>query len=141
MDITKPSDAPEPTPEPAPEAPSSRSGPGTKAQFQEGAKAFFARVRSAGVVRTDEAWAGGVCGALAARFSVDPLWVRVAFVAMALLGLPALGLYAILWLVLPNETGRVEGEALLTKDVSAPAIAALALLALELVTTPSFFWS
>lgn len=44
--------------------------------------------------------AGGVCALLARQFGLDPLWVRIAFVLLALAGGIGLVLYAALWLVL-----------------------------------------
>lgn len=56
----------------------------------------------------------GVCGGLGAYFGVDPTWVRLIFI---LLALPGVGigflLYLVLWVILPLEsqpatTGRTE---------------------------------
>jgi phage shock protein C len=46
---------------------------------------------------------GGVCGGLAAYFSVDPTLVRVLWVAMTLVVGIGILLYIILWLVMPLE--------------------------------------
>ena len=48
----------------------------------------------------------GVCGGLAEYFDVDPILVRVAFVAAALMGFGVL-LYIVLWIVLPRGTSGV----------------------------------
>ena len=48
---------------------------------------------------------GGVCSGLAAGLHVDPLWIRVAFVLLALVqGLGVL-LYVVLWVVMPEQAG------------------------------------
>jgi phage shock protein PspC (stress-responsive transcriptional regulator) len=47
---------------------------------------------------------GGVCSGLAARFHVDPLWARVAFVLLAFLQGIGLFIYVVLWLVMPERT-------------------------------------
>ena len=44
----------------------------------------------------------GVCAGLAARFEIDPVWVRLAFVALTLLFGKGLLRYLILWIVMPN---------------------------------------
>lgn len=44
----------------------------------------------------------GVCAGLAARFETDPVWFRIAFVALALLFGKGLLLYLILCLVMPS---------------------------------------
>lgn len=51
---------------------------------------------------TDENILGGVCSGLAAYFSIDPIWIRLAFVALVLLGSTGFWLYIILWIVIPE---------------------------------------
>ncbi len=46
---------------------------------------------------------GGVCAALARRFDVSPLIVRVLFVISCVLPGPQILLYAGLWIVIPSE--------------------------------------
>ncbi|KAF2418062.1 PspC domain-containing protein [Microbacterium sp. B35-30] len=67
---------------------------------------FFDWVRGLGIARGD-AWLGGVCGGLAARLRIDPIIVRGIFVVVALLGFPALLVYAIAWALLPDTDGRI----------------------------------
>ncbi|WP_109211047.1 PspC domain-containing protein [Microbacterium sp. KCTC 39802] len=67
---------------------------------------FFSWVEGLGVVRAD-AWLGGVCGGLAARLRIDPIIVRGIFVVVALLGFPALLVYALAWALLPDTDGRI----------------------------------
>ena len=67
---------------------------------------FFSWVQGLGIVRAD-GWLGGVCGGIAARLRIDPLIVRGIFVVVALLGFPALLVYAIAWALLPDTDGRI----------------------------------
>ncbi len=55
-----------------------------------------------GVV-ADDRILGGVAGFLAVRLGVDPLWVRICFVLLALAGGIGVVLYAGLWLVFTSE--------------------------------------
>jgi phage shock protein C len=52
--------------------------------------------------RTDSMIAG-VCGGLAEYFDIDPTLVRLAFVAVLLLGGSAVLIYIIMWIVVPLE--------------------------------------
>lgn len=53
----------------------------------------------------------GVAGGLAAYFNIDPMFVRLAFIVLALInGLGAV-LYLALWLIVPNEGSPSEGRA------------------------------
>jgi phage shock protein C len=45
----------------------------------------------------------GVCGGLAEYFSLDPILVRVLFVASAFAGGVGLVVYVLLWLFVPEE--------------------------------------
>ncbi|ROQ37537.1 phage shock protein C (PspC) family protein [Frondihabitans sp. PhB188] len=73
---------------------------------------FFDWVRRLGIVRGD-AWVGGVCGGIAARLGIDPLIVRGIAVVVALLGGPAFLVYAIAWLLLPDEVDRIHLQTLI----------------------------
>ncbi|MBI4043393.1 MAG: PspC domain-containing protein [Candidatus Diapherotrites archaeon] len=54
--------------------------------------------------RSKERILGGVCGGLAKYFNVDPVLVRVGWVALTLLSMGlGLLLYLVLWLVAPEE--------------------------------------
>jgi phage shock protein C len=48
---------------------------------------------------------GGVCSGLAEGFHVEPLWVRLAFVALAFLQGIGIVLYVVLWFLMPERTG------------------------------------
>lgn len=47
---------------------------------------------------------GGVCGGLGEYFDIDPTLIRIAFIALILLGMgsPILG-YILLWIIIPRE--------------------------------------
>lgn len=45
---------------------------------------------------------GGVASGIAAYFDIDPLWVRLAFVAVAFLGGSAVAIYIVLWIIVPE---------------------------------------
>jgi phage shock protein PspC (stress-responsive transcriptional regulator) len=54
---------------------------------------------------------GGVCSGLAAGLHIDPLWVRVAFVLLALVQGIGVLLYLVLWILMPERVeGRPEGK-------------------------------
>ncbi len=46
---------------------------------------------------------GGVAGGLANYFNIDPLFVRLGFVLLALLNGTGIVVYLALWLLIPNE--------------------------------------
>ncbi|WP_422933928.1 PspC domain-containing protein [Sinomonas sp. P47F7] len=68
---------------------------------------FFGWIRSLGVTRGSDRWAGGVASGLAHRWGVDPVLVRGLFiVATIFLGIGVLA-YGVLWLLLPEPDGRI----------------------------------
>lgn len=50
----------------------------------------------------------GVCGGLAAYFNVDPVWIRLGFVALAFLYSAGFLIYIILWIVIPVAKTRLQ---------------------------------
>jgi phage shock protein C len=46
---------------------------------------------------------GGVAGGLAGTFNIDPLFVRLGFLALAFLNGLGIMVYLVLWLLTPNE--------------------------------------
>lgn len=50
----------------------------------------------------------GVAGGLATYFGIDPMFLRLAFVFLALLNGFGVLLYLALWLIVPNESNLVE---------------------------------
>lgn len=114
--------------EPAGEAPSNAAWPGPPPVRPRAENRFLAWMRGRGIPRR-HGWVGGVCAGLAARMGVDPLIVRGIFVVAALLGLPALLMYAIAWALLPDEDGRIHFEELVRGRFE-PAIIAILIAAL-----------
>lgn len=54
------------------------------------------------LLRSEDRWLGGVAGGVADYFDIDPLLVRVLFIASCLLPGPQVLLYLILWFVMPD---------------------------------------
>jgi phage shock protein PspC (stress-responsive transcriptional regulator) len=53
--------------------------------------------------RTDRV-IGGVCGGLGEFFGVSAAWFRIGFVVAAIPGgVPGIGLYLLLWLIMPSR--------------------------------------
>jgi phage shock protein PspC (stress-responsive transcriptional regulator) len=48
-------------------------------------------------------WIAGVCAALADRFGVSPLLVRVLFVVSTIIPGPQFVIYIVLWVLIPSE--------------------------------------
>ena len=48
---------------------------------------------------------GGVCSGLAEGLHVDPLWIRIAFVLLALVQGIGVVLYFVLWVIMPERAG------------------------------------
>lgn len=70
---------------------------------------FFATLRRSPVVRSPRGRIGGVCAGLAERLDLSVVVVRVAVVVLAVLG-PAVALYLVAWLLLPDSTGGLRVE-------------------------------
>jgi len=58
----------------------------------------------------DQKMLGGVCGGLGEYFNIDPIIVRIIFIAFALIAGGGLLLYLILWLLIPLESGTAIPE-------------------------------
>ena len=55
------------------------------------------------LARSRDRWLGGVAAGVAEYFGLDPMLVRVLFIASLLLPGPQVLLYVILWIVMPNS--------------------------------------
>lgn len=87
-------------------APFSTPAPGSYERPAPAAN-FFNRIRSWGIVRTEDRWLGGVSAGIAHRFGLDPALVRVLFVLLAFVGGGVL-VYGLGWLFLPEQrNGRI----------------------------------
>ncbi|WP_344754459.1 tetraspanin family protein [Leifsonella bigeumensis] len=72
---------------------------------------FFSWIRGTGIQR-QPGWLGGVAAGIAVRLGIDPIIVRGIIVVIAVLGGPALLLYAAAWLLLPDTNDRIHAEEL-----------------------------
>ena len=100
----------------------SKTHPGDSTPPPElGSNRFFAWLRGLGISR-QPGWIGGVCAGIAARLGIDPLIVRGIVVVLAILGAPALLLYAAAWLLLPDYKDRIHLEEAFRGKFDAPVI-------------------
>jgi len=86
---------------------------------------FFEWTRSLGILR-QEGWLGGVCAGIAARLRVDPIIVRGIAVVAAVVGLPALFIYALAWALLPDADGGIPLRTTLQRRFD-PSVIAIAI--------------
>ncbi|MEO5983518.1 MAG: PspC domain-containing protein [Pedococcus sp.] len=70
---------------------------------------FFSSLRRSPVTRSPQRAIAGVCAGVAERLGLSTLVVRVATVVLALLG-PAIAIYFLAWLLLPDSQGRIRLE-------------------------------
>jgi phage shock protein PspC (stress-responsive transcriptional regulator) len=75
----------------------------------QGLDNFFASLHRSPVTRSSDRVVAGVCAGLADRLGVSTAIVRVGTVLLAILG-PALALYLIAWLILPDPQGQIRLE-------------------------------
>lgn len=69
---------------------------------------FWDDILSTGLRRDrSRQWFAGVCSGIARRVDVDPVLIRAAFIALALFGGFGIVAYLVLWLLMPDETGRI----------------------------------
>jgi phage shock protein PspC (stress-responsive transcriptional regulator) len=100
---------------------------------------FFRWIRSLGLVR-QPGWIGGVSAGIADRIGIDVVIVRGILVVIALLGGPAVLLYAAAWLLLPDTDNRIHLEDLLRGKVDSPVIGIAVLVTLALLPVSQGFW-
>lgn len=103
--------------------------------------AFFTWMRGLGINR-EPGWLGGVAAGVGTRLGIDPILVRGIFVVVAILGAPALLLYAAAWLLLPDADGRIHMERLIQGhfDGAIIGIGVVAILAFLPITQGLWFW-
>lgn len=100
---------------------------------------FFAWIRRIDI-RREPGWIGGVCAGIAARLGIDPIIVRGIAVVLAVLGAPALLLYAAAWLLLPDAHDTIHLEDV-TRGTVEPVIAAIgAVVVLGILPASQGFW-
>ena len=115
---------PDPT-NPAPPAPSATDG-------------FFDSIRRTGLLRGNDRWIAGVGSGLSRRLGIDPLVVRGLLLASVLLGGLGIVLYAIAWMLLPEENdGRIHLQELFRGHADIAVLGAAVLLVTGLTMTGS----
>jgi phage shock protein PspC (stress-responsive transcriptional regulator) len=76
-----------------------------------GLDGLYDALRRPGVARaSDGRWFAGVAAGLARRLGIDPLVVRAGFILLGLLFGMGLAVYFVLWLLMPDERGRISLE-------------------------------
>ncbi len=71
---------------------------------------------------TEHGMLAGVCAGIAKYFSVDPLWVRLAFIGLVFAGASGVLLYIILWLIVPEAKTGSERLQMQGKPVTVDAL-------------------
>lgn len=100
---------------------------------------FFSWLRTIDI-RREQGWIGGVCAGIATRLGIDPLIVRGIAVVVAVLGGPAILLYAAAWLLLPDASDRIHLEDVFRGRFE-PVIAAIGgLFVLAMLPVAQGFW-
>jgi phage shock protein PspC (stress-responsive transcriptional regulator) len=95
-------------------------------------QAIFDRIRTLGIVRPDEGrWAAGVCAGIAHRWALDPVLVRGLFLIAGIVLGSGLGLYGLLWLLLPHPDGRIHAQQVAQGVVTSGFIGAVVCLTLS----------
>ncbi|MEO7122946.1 MAG: PspC domain-containing protein [Lacisediminihabitans sp.] len=102
-------------------------------------KNFFDWMRALNLPRR-HGWLGGVCAGIAERMGIDPLIVRGIAVVIAVLGGPAILLYAAAWLLLPDSNDTIHLERLIKGEFDAAHIGVAALVVLSLLPMAQGFW-
>ena len=100
---------------------------------------FFAWMRGLGISR-ESGWIGGVCAGIAARLGIDPLIVRGIVVVVAVLGGPALLLYAAAWLLLPDVSNKIHLEEVFRGKLEAPIAGIGVMFLFALLPSSQGFW-
>ena len=100
---------------------------------------FFAWMRSLDV-RREPGWIGGVSAGVAVRLGIDPLIVRGILVVVAILGGPALLVYAAAWLLLPDSNDKIHLEQLIAGKYESAIAGIGAMVLLSLLPLSQGFW-
>ena len=100
---------------------------------------FFGWLRGLDI-RREPGWIGGVCAGIASRLGIDPLIVRGIAVVIAILGGPAILLYAAAWLLLPDSTDKIHLEEIFRGRVEPAAAGIAAFFILALLPVTQGFW-
>lgn len=100
---------------------------------------FFTWMRSLGIVR-QPGWIGGVAAGFADRLGIDAVIVRGIIVVVALLGGPALLLYAAAWLLLPDQNDKIHLEQVFNGKLESPIAGIGAMILLSMLPVTQGFW-
>ena len=100
---------------------------------------FFAWMRSLRLSR-EPGWLGGVAAGIGTRLGIDPLIVRGIIVVVAVLGGPALLVYAAAWLLLPDLDDKIHLEELLKGKFESPIAGIGVMVLLALLPVSQGFW-
>ena len=100
---------------------------------------FFAWMRSLDV-RREPGWIGGVSAGIGVRLGIDPLIVRGILVVTAILGGPALLVYAAAWLLLPDTNDKIHLEQLIAGKYESAIAGIGAMVLLSLLPLSQGFW-
>ncbi|MCU1409767.1 MAG: hypothetical protein JWR04_474 [Rhodoglobus sp.] len=100
---------------------------------------FFTWMRGLGITR-QPGWIGGVAAGIATRLGIDPLIVRGIIVVVAVLGGPAILLYAAAWLLLPDAKNKIHLEELIHGRLESPIAGIGAMVLLSLLPIAQGFW-
>ena len=92
---------------------------------------FFGTLRRSPLVRSQDRVIAGVCSGIAQRFGISTAVIRVVAVIAALLG-PAIVLYLVAWLLLPDAEGGIRLEKALRRG-DVPSVALLVVAGLALI--------
>lgn len=103
---------PGPTPGPTPgQTSGAHTGGSSRPDGHATGDKLFAWIRSTGISRTEDGWAGGVVGALSAKLGWDAVLLRgLTVVALILFFSPTLLFYGLAWLVIPDRKGIIHGQ-------------------------------
>lgn len=68
---------------------------------------FFDALRKSPIKRGPKGLIGGVCAGIAAKFGWEVLVVRIVMLALILLPVLSIPVYVALWVLLPNQDGKI----------------------------------
>jgi phage shock protein PspC (stress-responsive transcriptional regulator) len=91
-------------------------------------------------IQREPGWIGGVASGIATRLGIDPLIVRGIIVVVAILGGPALLVYAAAWLLLPDLDDKIHLERVLKGEFEPPVAGIGVLVLLALLPVSQGFW-
>ncbi|MGV8877278.1 MAG: PspC domain-containing protein [Rhodoglobus sp.] len=91
-------------------------------------------------LRREHGWIGGVAAGIATRLAIDPLIVRGILVVVAVLGGPAILLYAAAWLLVADQNDSIHLENFFRRKIERAHAGIAGLLVLSMLPTAQGFW-